>query len=100
MTSPPRKGNKCSDQVPTGIIEFCGYGIFIPDPDFYLSRIPHLGPRIKQQQQKRGKKFVVLLFTVAPNFTQLKIISFLSRFRKNVEPIHNEYITFYPKYGH
>jgi hypothetical protein len=30
----------------------------IPDPDFFLSRIPDLGSRIQKQQQKRGvKKF-------------------------------------------
>jgi hypothetical protein len=28
----------------------------IPDPDFYPSRIPDLGPRIQKQQQKRGVK--------------------------------------------
>jgi hypothetical protein len=30
--------------------------MFIPDPDFYLSRIPDLGSRIQKQQQKRGVK--------------------------------------------
>jgi hypothetical protein len=64
--------------------------MFIPDPDFYPSRIPDLrsrisdpgsripdlGSRIKKQQQKRGmkKKFVVIPFYVAINFTKLKII--------------------------
>jgi hypothetical protein len=34
----------------------CGSGMFIPDPDFYPSRIPDLGSRIQNQQQKRGVK--------------------------------------------
>jgi hypothetical protein len=43
-------------------------GLFIPDPDFYPSRI-------QNQQQERGeKKFVVIPFYVATNFTKLKII--------------------------
>jgi len=32
----------------------CGSWMFIPDPDFYPSRIPDLGSRIKKPQQKRG----------------------------------------------
>jgi hypothetical protein len=50
-----------------------------PDPDFYPSRIPDLGSRIQKQQKKeRGeKKFVVIPFFVATNFTKLKIILFL-----------------------
>ncbi len=31
-------------------------GSRIPDPDFYLSRIPDLGSRIKKQQKNRGVK--------------------------------------------
>jgi hypothetical protein len=50
----------------------------IPDPDFYPSRIPNLGSRIpnpKTATKERGeKKFVVILFYVATNFTKLKII--------------------------
>ncbi len=34
----------------------CGFGMFIPDPDFYPSRIPDLGSRIQKQQQKREVK--------------------------------------------
>jgi hypothetical protein len=30
--------------------------MFIPDPDFYPSRIPDLGSRIQKQQQKRRAK--------------------------------------------
>jgi hypothetical protein len=43
----------------------------IPDPDFYPSRIPD-----PKTAKKRGvtKKFVVITFFVATNFTKLHII--------------------------
>jgi hypothetical protein len=45
--------------------------MFIPDPDFYPSRIPDP----KTATNKKGeKKFVVIPFYVATNFTKLKII--------------------------
>ena len=45
----------------------------IPDPDFYPSRIPDLGSQIQKQQQERGvkKKFLVIPFYEATNFTKL-----------------------------
>jgi hypothetical protein len=48
----------------------CGSGI--PDHDFYPSRIPDPGSRTQKQQEKRGvkKKFVVIPFFVATNFTK------------------------------
>jgi hypothetical protein len=50
----------------------------IPDPDFYPSRIPDPGSRIpdpKPATKERGeKKFVVITFYVATNFTKLHII--------------------------
>jgi hypothetical protein len=58
----------------------CGSGMFIriPDPDFYPSRIPDLGSRIpdpKTATKERGeKKFIVITFYVATNFTKLHII--------------------------
>jgi hypothetical protein len=56
----------------------CGSGMFIPDPDFYPSRIPDLGSRIpdpKTGSKERGeKKFFVKHFFVATNFTKCKII--------------------------
>ncbi len=54
----------------------CGSGIFIRDPDFLPildpgSRIPDL----KTSTKERGeKKFVVIPFCEAANFTKLKII--------------------------
>jgi hypothetical protein len=54
--------------------------MFIPDPDFYPSRIPDLGSRIpdpKTATKERGeKKFDVIPvpFYLATNFTKLYII--------------------------
>ena len=42
----------------------CGSGIFIPDPDFYPSRIPNLGSQIQRQVEfkiLRGVKNNLLL---------------------------------------
>ncbi len=47
--------------------------------------IPDLGSQIQKQQQKRGlKKFVVIPFFVATNFTKLNIILFLKCWRKKI----------------
>ncbi len=52
--------------------------MFIPDPDFYPSRIPNPGSRIpdpKTGRKERGEKiFFVKHFVVATNFTKCKII--------------------------
>jgi hypothetical protein len=52
--------------------------MFIPDPDFYPSRIPDLGSRIQKLYQKREmkKNFVIILFSVEV-FTQ-QIFNMLS----------------------
>jgi hypothetical protein len=79
--------------------------MFIPDPGSRIlifthpgSRIPDLGSRIQRQQQNRGvkKKFVVITFYLATNFTQLHIILVLMCWRKKFGPIFKE-LTFYPK---
>ncbi len=42
-------------------LQCCGTGMFIPDPDFYPSRIPDLGSRIQNSNKREGwKKFVVI----------------------------------------
>ncbi len=69
----------------------CGSGMFIPDPDFYPSRISDKGSQIQKQQQKRGvKKFVVISFFVATHFTQLKIILIWKCWRKKCGQIFKE----------
>jgi hypothetical protein len=57
--------------------------MFIPDPDFYPSRI-------QKQQEKREGKFVVISFFVATNFTKLKIILFLEMLKKKFWSVFQE----------
>ncbi len=59
--------------------------MFIPNPDFYTSRIRDTTTAKKEE----GEKLVVLPFNVATNITKLKVI-LLSQFTKN-------YSTIYPK---
>jgi hypothetical protein len=89
--------------------------MFIPDPDFYPSRIPDpgspripdLGSRIQKQQQKRGvKKICCHTFFVATNFTKQKIILFLNAeeqilasFQKIIELFTPKIVTKLSKYG-
>ncbi len=65
----------------------------IPDPDFYPSRTDP-GSRIpdpKTATKERGeKKFVVITFYVATNFTKLHIILVLMCLRKKFGPIFKE----------
>ncbi len=67
----------------------------IPDPDFYPSRISDPGSRISDlgsripdpktaTKERGGKKFVVIIFYVATNFTKLQIILFLKFWRKEL----------------
>jgi hypothetical protein len=50
--------------------------MFIPDPDFYPSRIPD--PKSKTVTKERGeRKFVIILFIVITNFTKLNVMLFL-----------------------
>jgi hypothetical protein len=59
----------------------------IPDPDFYPSRIPDP----KTSTKERGeRKFVVITFYVATNFTKLQIILVLKCWRKIFGPIFKE----------
>ncbi len=44
----------------------CGSGMFIPDPDFYLSRIPNPGSK-NSNKREEGEKIVVLPSFVAIN---------------------------------
>jgi hypothetical protein len=61
--------------------------MFIPDPDFYPSRIPDPKTATKERGEQ---KFVVIPFDVATNFTTLKIILVLKCSRKKFGPIFKE----------
>jgi hypothetical protein len=58
-----------SSREPIPAHQCCGSGMFIPDPDFYPSRISD-----PKTEERGEKKFVVILFYEATNFTKLKII--------------------------
>jgi hypothetical protein len=47
--------------------------MFIPDPDFYPSRIPDLDPGSNENKKRRRGKFVVLFFC-GTNVTKFKNI--------------------------
>ena len=57
--------------------------MFIPDPDFYPSRIPYPKTATKERGEK---KFVVILFYVATNFTKIENYFSLKVLRKKVWP--------------
>jgi hypothetical protein len=61
--------------------------MFIPDPDFYPSRIPDPKTATKERGEK---KFFVIPFFVATKFTKLKIILFLKCGRKKFGPVFKE----------
>jgi hypothetical protein len=68
--------------------------MFIPDPDFYPSRIPDH----KTATKERGEKFVfVIPFYLATNFTKLNIILVLKSRRKKFGSIFKELYNFLPK---
>jgi hypothetical protein len=60
--------------------------MFIPDPDFYPSRIPDP----KTATKERGGKRFVITFYAATNFTKLQIILVLKCGRKKFGPIFKE----------
>ncbi len=63
--------------------QYCGSGIFIPDPGSWFLAIPD--PGSETATKERGeKKLVVITFYVAKNFTKLQIISVLNCWRKKI----------------
>jgi hypothetical protein len=61
--------------------------VFIPDPDFYPSRIPDPKTATKEGGEK---KIDVKPYYVATNFTKLYIILVLKCYRKKFGPIFKE----------
>ncbi len=76
------------------VIQCCGSGMFIQDPDFFSSRITDPKTATKERGEK---KFVVITFFVVTNFTNFKAIYFLKCLRKKFGPIFKENKTFYLK---
>jgi hypothetical protein len=67
--------------------------MFIPDPDFYQSRIPDPKTATKERFKKKFFKH----FFLVTNFTKFKIFLFLNCSRKKFEPNFKELWNFIPK---
>ncbi len=78
------------------LYQCCGSGMFIPDPEFYPSRIPD--PGSKNSNKREGwKKICCHNFYVSTNFTKWQIISVLNYWRKKFGPIFKELYNFLTK---
>ncbi len=80
----------CHTQVDNVFKQCCGSRMFIPDPDFLPIldpgfQIPDLGYK-NSNKRGGGRKFFVLPFLVAKNFTKLKITVFIRKGKK-LEPM-------------
>jgi hypothetical protein len=60
--------------------------MFIPDPDFYPSRIPDP----KTGKKERGEKKLLSYLFVATNFTKLKFFVIFEMLEKKFGPIFKE----------
>ncbi len=69
--------------------------MFIPDPGSWFLPIPDPKTATKERGEK---KFVVITFYVATNFTKLHIILVLMCWRKKLGPIFKELKNFLPKH--
>ncbi len=74
----------------------CGSGMFIPDPDFYPSRIPDTGSKNSNKREGR-KKFVIKLFLKSQISQNWIFFIFLKCWRKKFGPIFKEFLKFLPK---
>ncbi len=83
--------------------QWCVSRMFIPDPGSWFLSISDPRSRItdpgsnSNNKKRRGGKFVVLTSFVATNFSRLKNISFLNRYRKIFEPTDKELKYFLPQ---
>jgi hypothetical protein len=48
--------------------------MFIPDPDFYPSRISDPGSKTSQKREEKGEKKCCPIFFVVTNISKLKLI--------------------------
>ncbi len=79
----------------------CGSGMFITDPDIYPSRIPDLGSRIQQQQQKSREQNVLLSYLFLAQISQnFNLFYFLTGKEKNLSQFTKNYGTSDPKNSH
>jgi hypothetical protein len=68
--------------------------MFIPDPDFYPSRIPDP----KTVKKERGeKKFVIIIFFCSHKFHKIEYYVIFEMLKKKFGPIFKELLKFLPK---
>ncbi len=80
------------------LIQCCGSGMFIPDPDFYPFMIPDLGSRIQKQQQKRGvKKIWCHSFLCSHKFHKIENNFSFEVLKKKIWPYFQRIIELIPK---
>ncbi len=75
----------------------CGSGMFIPDPDFYPSRIPDLKTTTTERGGKNLLSYLFLLLQISQNW---KLFYFWNAEEKNLGQFSKNYKTFYPKNCH
>jgi hypothetical protein len=81
------------------VIQCCGSGMFIPDPDFCPSLIPDLWSRIHKNSKRRYEWKINLLFYLfcSHNITKFKIILVLNWWRKKFGRIYKDLHNFLPQ---
>jgi hypothetical protein len=82
-------------------MQCCGSRMFIPDPDFYPSRIPNLGSRIQNQQQKRGVKRICHFFFCSHKYHKIENYLIFEMLKKKIRASSQRIIElFTPKICH
>jgi hypothetical protein len=74
-------------------MQCCGSGMFIPDPDFYPSRIPDP----KTATKERGKKKICYTFFCSHKFHKIEYYFIFEMLKKKIWPIFKELLKFLPK---
>ncbi len=80
------------------ILQCCGSRMFIPDPEFYPSRISDLGSRIQKQQRKKGvKKISCHTFFCSHKFHKIENYFIFETLKKKICANFKEIQNFSPK---
>jgi hypothetical protein len=77
-----------------------GSGMFIPDPDFYPSRIQDLGSKNSNNKREGWKFFFFSTLFCSHKYQKIWNYFIFELIRKNFGPIYKNYWTFYPKNCH
>jgi hypothetical protein len=80
-----------SSQKTSGSLQCCGSGMFIPDPDFYPSRI--------KTKERGGKNLLSYLFC-SHKYHKIENYFIFELMKKKLGPFTKNYRTFYPNNCH